>query len=66
MTRLKKIIGGTILGLTGLVSAVSATDGYTLLDSVDVAEYTGSAFVMLGLAFVVIAAVVIIKIVADR
>ena len=61
-----KIISGTIIGLTALISSVSATGGYTLLDSVDVADYTGSAFVMIGLAFVVIVAVMIIKIIADR
>lgn len=66
MTRMKKIIGMTIVGLTLLVSSVSAADGYTLLDSADVSGYAGSAFVMLALGFVVVGAVVLIKILVDR
>ena len=65
MTNLKKVISGTIIGLSTLVSYVSAADGYTLMDSVDVADKAGSAFIMIGVAFVVIVVVMIIKILSD-
>jgi len=65
MINLKKVILGTIVGLTILVSNVSAVGGYTLLDSIDVADKAGAAFIMIGVAFIVIVAVVIIKILSD-
>ena len=61
----KPLIFGSLLAVLSVQMTSAQEVGYTMLDTVDVTNNAGLAFVMISVGFFVVGAIIVIKVISD-